>query len=126
MVIQTDATAILTASAISVYIIQRLKSWNWFTLLSPTSKYANMAASVFTAALGATGIHYTFNPDAGTLTLTGLTLTGILTALWTWAKSFALNELIYQGTIGAPARTASAINGGVPAPPAKQPQAPAK
>jgi hypothetical protein len=107
-IVQTDATAMLTASAISVYLIQRLKSASWFKLLTPNTKYLNIAASLFAAAIAATGIHYTFDPNAGTLTITGLTIAGILTALWTWAKSFALNELIYQGTIGAPYKTAAA------------------
>ena len=107
-VVQTDATATITASAMSVYIIQRLKNAKWFKLLTPNTKYLNIAASLFAAAIAATGIHYTFDSQAGTLTITGLTLAGILTAVWTWAKSFVLNEIIYQGTIGAPQKTANA------------------
>lgn len=107
-VVATDTTATLTASAISVYIIQKLKSANWFKLLGPNTKYMNIAASLFTAAISATGINFAFNESAGTLTITGLTLTGILTALWTWGKSFVLNEMIYQGTIGGPQKSANA------------------
>lgn len=106
--VTTDTTATLTASAISVYVIQQLKTWKWFKLLGPNSKYANMAASFIAAAIAATGIGYTFNEAQGTLTITGLTIAGILTAVWSWAKSFVLNEMIYQGTIGVPYKTASA------------------
>lgn len=104
----TDTTSTLTASAISVYIIQRLKAWKWFKLLGPNSKYANMVASFIAAAMAATGIGYIFNEAQGTLTITGLTLAGIMTAIWSWGKSFVLNELIYQGTIGVPYQTANA------------------
>jgi hypothetical protein len=107
-VVQTDTTATLTASAISVYVIQILKNWKWFKLLTSNTKYMNIAASLFAAAISATGIGYTFNETSGTLTITGLTLAGILAALWTWGKSFVLNELIYQSTISAPTKSANA------------------
>jgi len=106
--IQTDATATLTASAISVYVIQKLKNSGWFKLLTPDSKYMNIFASIVAAGVSATGINYTFNESTGTLTITGLTLTGILTMLWIWAKSFVINEVLYQGTVGAPSRAANA------------------
>lgn len=109
-VVATDTTATLTASAISVYIIQLLKSAKWFKLLTSNTKYMNIAASLFAAAISATGIGYSFNEQNGTLTVTGLTVAGILAAAWTWAKSFVLNEMIYQGTIGGPTKAANAAS----------------
>lgn len=98
--VATDTTAVLTASAVSVWIIQQLKNWKWFKLLTPSSATLNRVASVIAAVFTATGIHVVFN--SGTLTITGLTLTTILAASIAWFKSFVMNELIYQGVVNKP------------------------
>jgi len=93
--VASDTTAVLTASAVSVWIIQKLKSSAWFRLLTPSTTTLNRLASIVAAALTATGIHVAYS--AGTLTITGLTATGIAAAFIAWFKSFVMNELIYQG-----------------------------
>ena len=104
---QTDLSATITASAVSVWIIQKLKDSKWFTLLGPNTKYMNMVASAFSAFLAATGIHYSFAGD--TLTITGLSLAAILSGLWACSKSFVINELIYQGLVQVPKKTQAAV-----------------
>jgi len=99
--VATDTTAVLTASAVSVWIIQKLKNASWFKLVTPDTKVMNLMASIFAAFLSATGIHITFN--TGTLTITGLALSAILPAVIAWFKSFVMNELIYQGVVNKPA-----------------------
>lgn len=93
--VATDTTAVLTASAVSVWIIQELKKAKWFQLLTPSTATLNRLASMLAAVATATGIHVAFS--AGTLTISGLTLTGIIGAVIAWFKSFVMNELIYQG-----------------------------
>jgi hypothetical protein len=109
--VATDTTAVLTASAVSVWIIQQLKSATWFKVLTPSTATLNRLASIIAAAATATGIHVAFS--AGTLTITGLTLTGIIAAVIAWFKSFVMNELIYQGI--ANRAEATPVNGGQPA-----------
>lgn len=92
--VATDTTAMLTASAVSVWIIQQLKKAKWFALLTPSTATLNRLASMIAALATATGIHMAF--AAGTLTITGLTLTGIVAALIAWFKSFVMNEIVYQ------------------------------
>ena len=94
--VATDTTAILTASAVSVWIIQKLKTAHWFQLLTPSTATLNRLASIIAALLTATGIHVAFS--MGTLTISGLTVTGIIGALIAWFKSFVMNEILYQVT----------------------------
>lgn len=86
----------LTASAVSVFIINTLKNAKWFPLLKPEWEKAQRVWALMFAALAAAGIDVKFLH--GTLTISGLTLTGILAALWMWLKSFAIQEWIYQST----------------------------
>jgi len=98
--VATDTTAVLTASAVSVWVIQRLKHAAWFQMLTPSTATLNRLASFIAAAATATGIHVAFS--AGTLTITGLTLSGIVAAVIAWFKSYVMNELIYQGVVKKP------------------------
>jgi len=86
----------ITASAVSVFIINLFKNAKWFPWLSAQSKVAARLWALALSAAAAAGIDVTFLH--GTLTITGLTLTGILTAGWMWLKSFAVQEWIYQST----------------------------
>lgn len=96
---QTDTTAVITISAVSVWLIQKLKSVAWVPFIQEHSKVANTIASVATAFVAAAGIHVGFVAASGTLTITGLTITGVATGLWLAGKSFVFNELIYQSTL---------------------------
>jgi hypothetical protein len=108
--VATDTTAVLTASAVTVWLIQKLKEASWFKMLTPSSTTMNRLASVVAAILTATGIHVAFN--SGTLTVTGLTGMAILTAGIAWVKSFVMNELIYQGIVNRPTNVPVTVAGG--------------
>lgn len=114
-----DATVIITTSAVSVWLIQQLKKSKWFALLTPSSTTMNRLASIVGALLSATGIHLAFN--AGTLTITGLTLATAVPALIAWFKSFVMNELIYMGVQTKQQAVATGQTVGAPATPAPSP-----
>ena len=107
--VATDTTAVLTASAVSVWVIQQLKNSSWFKMLTPSSAVMNRLASAVAAIFTATGIHVAF--ASGTLTITGLTLSAILGAAIAWFKSFVMNELIYQGIVNKTVTTVAASPG---------------
>ena len=107
--VATDTTAVLTASAVSVWVIQQLKNSSWFKMLTPSSAVMNRLASAVAAIFTATGIHVAF--ASGTLTITGLTLGAILGAAIAWFKSFVMNELIYQGIVNKTVTTVAASPG---------------
>lgn len=103
----------VTFSAISVFIVNFLKGRKWFPLLSNNTKWANRIVAILLSGLSAVGIHAAWS-SGGTLTITGLTLTGILAAGWLWIKSFALQEWIYQSTKQNSAASAPAESPGPP------------
>jgi hypothetical protein len=45
--------------------------------------------SVGIAALGAVGIHFSYDSSAGALTITGLTVSGLIGGIMEWAKQIA-------------------------------------
>jgi len=109
----TDPLAVPTLSAISVVFIQWLKKSSWFPWLSDeSSKVSLRIVSGLTAFATAAGLHWTYND--GTLTITGLTLMAVATALWAWLKQMVFNELIFQGAVKAPGNAAVAASVATP------------
>jgi hypothetical protein len=87
----------ISSAAVVVFLLEFLKKQPWFTWLTEEStKKVKMAFSVVFGALAVAGIGYSFNADAGALTITGLTFTGIVTALWEVAKQFVWQKAIYK------------------------------
>lgn len=85
-----------TASAVSVFVINWLKGQKWLPFVNANSKWLNRTIALATSGASAMGIHWAWS--AGTLTVTGLSLTAILAGVWMWLKSFALQEWIYQSS----------------------------
>lgn len=84
------------AGCVAVFLINWLKNASWFPLLQKDWKTAQRLWSIVLAAASAAGVHVVF--AAGTLSISGLTLTGILTAGWAWIKAFSMQEFVYQAT----------------------------
>jgi hypothetical protein len=89
----------LTASAMVVWILQQLKKAKTIPWVSVETDKLNRWLAVLGAALASIGIHYTFDHTAGVLTITGLTLTGILTGTWHWFQSYVVQEALYRATV---------------------------
>ena len=68
----------LSASAISVAIIQWLKNTKLIPFMDQHTSGINRIVAWVMAFLAGTGIHYQFDHATGTLTLTGLTVATIL------------------------------------------------
>ena len=92
----------ITASAVIVWLMQQLKNAKWFPAITHQTGRLNRIVAVILAAGAAIGIHATFDQAAGTLMITGLTATGLAHGAWMWLKSFALQEIIYQGAVNKP------------------------
>lgn len=89
----------ITGSALVVLLIQKLKSAKWVPFISQKSDGLNRLLAALGAMLSSIGVHATFDHSSGVLTITGLTLMGILTGIWHWGNSLALQELMYRGTV---------------------------
>jgi|SRR5690348_1004335 len=86
----------ITASAVAVFLINLLKNAKWFPWLDKESKVVARIFALLLSAAGAVGIHATYTGH--TLSISGLTLTGILAGGFLWLKSFAFQEWIYQSS----------------------------
>jgi hypothetical protein len=86
----------ITAGAVSVFIIQRMKSWSALPWITHWTPMVNRAVAIVSAFLTAVGIHIAYSSVDHTLVISGLTLTGVLGMLWVWIKQFALQEYVYQ------------------------------
>jgi hypothetical protein len=85
-----------TASAVIVFIGHILE--RWFPKIATISPTVKRSAYWFIAMLAALGIHESFNPGTGVLTITGLTIGGIAHGLWHWVQSVSLQEFVHGST----------------------------
>jgi hypothetical protein len=88
----------VTTAGVVVFLINWLKKSPMFPWITAESGRLLRILAIIGAGVGAVGIHYTWNPEAHALTITGLSLVGILTAGAIWLKSFVTQEIIYQST----------------------------
>ena len=109
-----DLLSTLTASTLTVSIIQWLKNTEWIPLVNQHSARLNRIISWGAAFATGTGIHYTFNHDAGVLTITGLSLGVIFHTATVTMKQYAVQWLIYKGIVKEPAANIAAVQGGMP------------
>lgn len=89
----------VTASAVTVYVLELIKKWKALPWITSHTKYINRAASVLAAGAGAIGIHSTFDHASGTLIISGLSLATVIGGAWAWLQQFVFNEIIYQGAV---------------------------
>jgi hypothetical protein len=91
----------ITLSALSVALIQKLKTW--FPKLKDAPDWMHQAFSFIAALLTAVGIHMTWEhgalPGTYMIAVSGVTLVGVATGLWAVVKSVVFNELIYRSTV---------------------------
>jgi hypothetical protein len=89
----------VTMSALIVYFLEWLKQSAWFPWLTAETKTLNRWAAALMALAAAIGIHAEFNPDTGTLLVTGLTMWGIGHAAFDMARSWIFQQVIYDGVV---------------------------
>lgn len=93
----------LTGAAVSAYLFAELIEWakrsKWFPWLNECTETANRIAAIAIAGASAIGVHLIFSPEAGTLTITGLTWHGIATTSGDWLKQWAIQNFFYRSAI---------------------------
>lgn len=77
--------------------LKRNKTITLFT--EKTAFYAQRVVGVVLAAAAAVGVHWTYDPAAGTLVVGGLSLAMILPALTETVRQWVLQEITYRTTI---------------------------
>lgn len=98
-----SAISQLTVSTIIVWAIERLKGASWFPVLTPesTERFKQVVGAIF-AGLAAVGVTYTYDPNLGVLTISGLTISSIANFAWTWVQNFVVQQGVYHGVMKKP------------------------
>jgi hypothetical protein len=96
----------LGSAAVVVFLLEWLKKQSWFIWLTDEStKRVKWLFSLVFGALAVAGIGYVWTPSEGTLLVTGLTLTGIATALWHYIVQIVSQKVIYRVAVQTPEAT---------------------
>ena len=96
-----------------VYLLEALKRLKAVPWITQETRQLNRALSLAIAAAAAVGVHATFDPDAGALTITGLHLRSILHGLWEWAKQAGLQQGFYDAVIAPDAYRKTQAGGSI-------------
>jgi len=107
-----DFMSTITASTLAVSMIQWLKDTKYVPFINQHSATLNRVLSWAIAFFSGAGIHYTFNGDAGVLTVTGLSLGVIIHTLTITCKQYAAQWIIYKGIVKGPAADVAAVKEG--------------
>jgi hypothetical protein len=105
MAAENVAITTVTMSGITVAFINWLKASPYMPWVTKEKVALLRALSVIGAALTSVGIAWVWNPDAHSLTITGLSLAAIGTFGYSALKSFVMQEIIYHSTKGSGTKT---------------------
>ena len=92
-------TSQLTAGYACAALMEWLKKQSWFPFATVDNARLNRAFAMALAFATAVGLHFTFDSEAGVLTITGLTLANILHTGWAWIQQYALQQAAFRGLI---------------------------
>lgn len=71
----------------------------WSVISSSTHFWVQRGIGVLLALAAALGVHYTYDPSAGVLTVTGLTTAGIWTMGVETTRQYVIQEMTYRTAI---------------------------
>lgn len=92
-------TSQLTAAYAASALLEWLKKQSWFPFANANTAALNRATSIIFAFFAAAGLHYTFDSEAGVLTISGLTAVNIAHAIWAWIQQYAFQQAAYRGLV---------------------------
>ena len=98
-------TSQITAAYMASALMEWLKTQRWFPFVADNNPRLNRAFAMAAAFITSVGLHFTFDAQAGVLTVTGLTVANILHGLWGWVQQYALQQGLYKGVVKQPSPT---------------------
>lgn len=90
----------LTLGTIGAGLLAYLKSAKWTPWFNKHSAKINHAWLVATSAIGALGVHYTWDATNHSLVISGLSLVTLGHAAWEWSKQWTVQYLVHRGAFG--------------------------
>lgn len=89
----------VTAAGLIVMLVQWVKNTKLVPWINNHTALATRILSWAAAFATATGVHYMYDKEQGTLLFTGLTLSAVASSTWHWISSIVAQELIYRGVV---------------------------
>lgn len=85
-----------TLGIVSNGLMRKMRESSWFPWVKLGAGKMNVALAGMLAAVSAVGIHTEFDKAAGTVLITGLTLSGIAHFGGEWLRQWTLQQFTYQ------------------------------
>lgn len=106
---------VLGLGALAAYVIKYLQGSKYFPWITAEAHKITLLVQAVLSLLVSLGIGYHWSPDAHTLLISGLSLSGIFNGVMTWVSQFAIQHG-FTNLITMPTGSTAAKNG--PTPPA--------
>lgn len=90
----------VTLGTIGTGLLAYLKSAKWAPWFNKHSATLNHSLLAVSAAVGALGINYVWDPANHSLLITGLSLTAITHFAWEFTKQWCMQYLVQRGIFG--------------------------
>lgn len=94
-----SAVSTLAAAGLMSYFLEWLKNTKLVPFIDASKTTLLRLCNGALAVAAALSIHYTFDSDAGTLVVTGLSVSGIIHGLWEVGKQWAFQQMAYDGIV---------------------------
>lgn len=78
------------------HFMEWLKYQKWFPLIQAEAKVLNRLVAIGASFLVAIGLHWSFEAQAGVLTITGLTAANISHGVMAWIQQYSIQQLSYR------------------------------
>lgn len=97
----TDMSASLPMAILGSYLVQWIKNspYSWLKAISPQNPNLVRLTSLVVAALATAGIAWSFAPESGTLTISGLTPMALLTFLAEVVRQAVLQDFTFRAAL---------------------------
>ena len=89
----------VVAAWIVTQLVQMLKKWRDIPWMTARTDSINRVVGAVMAFFASVGIAFSFDAEAGTLLITGLTWGTVVTIFWTWVQQVVLQQIVYRGAV---------------------------
>ena len=93
------ALSVFSSGVASVYIIELLKKSPLFPFITKHTVVLNRYIGILASGAATLGISFSFDSQAGSLLITGLTFTTAAHSAWHWFTQWAVQQFVYTTAV---------------------------